>query len=115
MSELPQSVVVCTLEGRVLLYNRRARLQFRALSDVVAGGAELIGLGRSIYAVFDRDPQTGEDFELRMFTTSLVAAIQWYVAVSAANEPPCSWRGRMTRILSVRARDWWSSCEAPPG
>jgi DNA polymerase-3 subunit epsilon len=56
MSELTQSVVVCNLDGRVLLYNSRARLQFRALSEApaVAGGAELIGLGRSIYAVFDR-------------------------------------------------------------
>jgi DNA polymerase-3 subunit epsilon len=54
MAELQQSVVVCNLDGRILLYNSRARLQFRALSDAVAGGSELIGLGRSIYAVFDR-------------------------------------------------------------
>lgn len=56
MAELTQSVVVCNLDGRILLYNQRARLQFRALSQApaVAGGAELIGLGRSIYAVFDR-------------------------------------------------------------
>ncbi len=56
MSELTQSVVVCNLDGRILLYNNRARLQFRALSEspTLADGAELIGLGRSIYAVFDR-------------------------------------------------------------
>lgn len=56
MSELTQSVVVCNLDGRVLLYNSRARMQFRALSTApaLAGGAELIGLGRSIYTVFDR-------------------------------------------------------------
>ena len=56
MSELTQSVVVCNLDGRVLLYNNRARMQFRALSQApgVAGGAELIGLGRSIYSIFDR-------------------------------------------------------------
>ena len=56
MSELDQSVVVCNLDGRILLYNNRARLQFRALSSVptLADGAELIGLGRSIYSVFDR-------------------------------------------------------------
>ena len=56
MSELTQSVVVCNLDGRVLLYNNRARVQFRTLSQTptVAAGAELIGLGRSIYAVFDR-------------------------------------------------------------
>ena len=56
MSELTQSVVVCNLDGRVLLYNNRARMQFRALSQApgVAGGAELIGLGRTIYGVFDQ-------------------------------------------------------------
>jgi len=56
MSELTQSVVVCNLDGRILLYNNRARVQFRALSQApsLADGAELIGLGRSIYNVFDR-------------------------------------------------------------
>ena len=56
MAELTQSVVVCNLDGRVLLYNNRARLQFRALSDVadLGDGAAAIGLGRSIYTVFDR-------------------------------------------------------------
>ncbi len=56
MSELTQSVVVCNLDGRILLYNSRAKLQFRALSNApaLADGAELIGIGRSIYAVFDR-------------------------------------------------------------
>jgi len=56
MSELTQSVVVCNLDGRILLYNNRARMQFRALSAApqLADGAELIGLGRSVYAVFDR-------------------------------------------------------------
>ena len=56
MSELTQSVVVCNLDGRILLYNSRARLQFRALSQTptLADGAELMGIGRSIYAVFDR-------------------------------------------------------------
>jgi len=57
MSELTQSIVVCNLDGRVLLYNARARLQFRALSTLptAAAGAEWLGLGRSIYAVLDRE------------------------------------------------------------
>ncbi|MDR3370100.1 3'-5' exonuclease [Rhodoferax sp.] len=56
MAELTQSVVVCNLDGRILLYNNRARLQFKAMSKApgLAGGAELVGIGRSIYAVFDR-------------------------------------------------------------
>lgn len=56
MSELTKSVVVCNLDGRILLYNNRARMQFRTFSQLpnVAGGAEIIGLGRSIYGVFER-------------------------------------------------------------
>ncbi len=56
MAELTYSVVVCNLDGRILLYNQQARLQFRALSSTpeLADGAELIGLGRSIHAVLDR-------------------------------------------------------------
>ena len=55
MSELSQSVVVCNLDGRILLYNQRARLLFRTCRRRRGGsGAELIGLGRSIYTVFDR-------------------------------------------------------------
>ena len=57
MSELTQSVVVCNLDGRILLYNNRARLQFRALAEgePAAAGSALIGLGRSIFAVLDRN------------------------------------------------------------
>ena len=56
MSELNQSVVVCNLDGRIVLYNNRARLAFRVMSGAssVAGGAEWMGIGRSIYAVLDR-------------------------------------------------------------
>ena len=53
MSELSQSVVVCNLDGRILLYNNRARLQFQTLAD--AGSGTLIGLGRSIFTVFERN------------------------------------------------------------
>jgi DNA polymerase III subunit epsilon len=56
MAELTQSVVVCNLDGRILFYNRRARLQLRALSATPspADGGGLIGLGRSIYTLLDR-------------------------------------------------------------
>ncbi|HWS11846.1 MAG TPA: DNA polymerase III subunit epsilon, partial [Rhodocyclaceae bacterium] len=58
MSELTQSVVVCNLDGRILLYNNRARLQFKALAEArtegSAAGEALIGLGRSIFSVFER-------------------------------------------------------------
>ena len=60
MAELTQAVVVCNLDGRILLYNASARAEFRALSAAPApassltDGGELVGLGRSIYRVFDR-------------------------------------------------------------
>jgi len=56
MSELAQGVVVCNLDGRILLYNSRARLQFTALAQgptSMSGGA-LIGLGRSIFSILER-------------------------------------------------------------
>ena len=57
MSELAQAVVVCNLDGVILLYNSRARLQFKALAS---GGAALasgtlIGLGRSIFSILERN------------------------------------------------------------
>ncbi|MCA8881573.1 MAG: DNA polymerase III subunit epsilon [Rhodobacteraceae bacterium] len=56
MAELHQSVVVCNLAGRMLLYNGRARSLFRRLSQAprAMGGSELVGLGRSIFGVIDQ-------------------------------------------------------------
>jgi DNA polymerase-3 subunit epsilon len=56
MSELAQSVVVCNPEGLILLYNERARQMFSE-PDGKAGGAGpgYIGLGRSLYALLERD------------------------------------------------------------
>ena len=60
MSQLTQGVVVCNLDGRIVLYNTRARLQLRVLqaASTTLGGADLIGLGRSIYATLDRERVT---------------------------------------------------------
>jgi DNA polymerase-3 subunit epsilon len=57
MSELAQAVVVCNLDGRILLYNSRARLQFRALAQgsTTGTGGALIGLGRSIFSILERN------------------------------------------------------------
>jgi DNA polymerase-3 subunit epsilon len=58
MSELSQSVVVCNQDGRIVLYNNRARSQFRRLptSPSAAPASGLIGIGRSIYAVLAQAP-----------------------------------------------------------
>ncbi len=49
MADLSQSVVVCNLDGRVLLYNQRAKQDLSGSAD-----GSTLGLGRSIYTVFDR-------------------------------------------------------------
>ena len=54
VADLPMPVLVCNLDGRILLYNNHARLQVRALAPDAHAGAGMIGLGRSIYGVFDR-------------------------------------------------------------
>jgi len=84
MSELAQGVIVCNMDGRVLLYNRRARALF-------AGGAgqgmAALGLGRSIYGIFDRHliAYALENFDVRR------NAHRHFVAVTEA--------GRLLRVL----------------
>jgi DNA polymerase-3 subunit epsilon len=54
MSELSEGVLVCNVEGRILLYNERAR---RLLTPEAAAHPQYIplGLGRSVFAALDRD------------------------------------------------------------
>ncbi len=101
MAELTQSVVVCNLDGRILLYNNRARAQFRAWSRTPqsAGGAELIGLGRSIYQVFERplvahalesigrQPRAGMARPSTQFVTSSPGGHLLRVQMAAVREP----------------------------
>ncbi|MFZ2651555.1 MAG: exonuclease domain-containing protein [Burkholderiaceae bacterium] len=54
VSELAQGIVACNLDGRILLYNNRARLQFTALAQSGVRISGLIGLGRSIFSLIDR-------------------------------------------------------------
>ena len=49
MSELASGVIVCTVEGRILLYNEHARQMFTG-----AGVPGFIGLGRSLFSLLDR-------------------------------------------------------------
>jgi DNA polymerase-3 subunit epsilon len=58
MSELAQSVVMCNIEGRILLYNARAMQLLRKPLDSAAATGKahtLVGLGRSVFAIFDRN------------------------------------------------------------
>ena len=56
MSELPLGVIVCTMEGRILLYNNLAKAMLRPVNSKKASAE--IGLGRSIYGVLEQDPLT---------------------------------------------------------
>jgi len=47
VSELDQSVLVCNREGRILLYN--------AAAEALLGGSSLLGLGRSVFGILDRN------------------------------------------------------------
>jgi len=100
MSELTQSVVVCNLDGRILLYNNRARVQFRALSNAPAlsDGAELIGLGRSVYTVFDRKlvAHALESIQQRLLRGAAQPSAQFVTASRA---------GQLLRVQMAPVRD----------
>ena len=56
MSELSEGVLLCNAEGRILLYNEKARTLFeaaRAQTQIARAG--LVGLGRSVFSLLDRD------------------------------------------------------------
>jgi DNA polymerase-3 subunit epsilon len=65
MAELPEGVLICNTEGRILLYNNRARQLLTGFSagagnnqkDAVSPveRSRYIGLGRSIYGIIDRN------------------------------------------------------------
>jgi DNA polymerase III subunit epsilon len=54
MSKLTQGVLVCNPEGRILLYNPRAQQLLEGQARR-SGGADWIGLGRSVFGVVDAD------------------------------------------------------------
>ena len=59
MSELPHGVIVCNTDGQILLYNQQAQELFRGNSDSVTENNQaqgILGLGRSIFSILDRDP-----------------------------------------------------------
>jgi DNA polymerase-3 subunit epsilon len=55
MSELTQSVLVCNIEGKILLYNNRARQLFSQAQHAESTAGGIVGLGRSIFGILDRN------------------------------------------------------------
>ena len=57
MAELPEGVVICNAEGRILFYNKRAKefLEGQSENDSSANkSGRFIGLGRSVFGVIDK-------------------------------------------------------------
>lgn len=106
MSELTQSVVVCNLDGRILLYNNRARLQFRAFVQEGGGGvgsAPLLGLGRSIFSAFDRNliAHALDNLQTRLATQGSQPSTHFVTATRAGQLI----RVQMAPVLSVADGD----------
>ncbi len=55
MSELSEGVLMCNVDGRILLYNEQAKALFGAAAQAPGARQGLVGLGRSVFALLDRD------------------------------------------------------------
>ncbi len=58
MAQIPEGVVVCNVDGRILLYNHQAQQIMAACQQKTAhtGKGGPLGLGRSIFGILDRRP-----------------------------------------------------------
>jgi len=96
MAELPQAVLVCNAEGRILLYNARAA---RLLNDDSDGGDDtpVVGLGRSVYGLLDR---ALIDHALQRVAQRLGEEAAHFVALRAG-----AWlRARLVPVLNAQER-----------
>jgi DNA polymerase-3 subunit epsilon len=92
MAELPQAVLVCNAEGRILLYNARAA---RLFDD--GGDDTPVGLGRSVYGLLDR---ALIDHALQRVAQRLGEEAAHFVALRAG-----AWlRARLVPVLNSQER-----------
>ena len=81
MSELTQGVLVCNIEGQILLYNKQAKqlLSHGARSQFTNGVGGFVGPGRSVFGLIDRNAITHalEDlaYRLQKQSSNLVAQL----------------------------------------
>ena len=103
MSELSEGVLVCNAEGRILLYNEQARALFGAGRGTAA--AALVGLGRSVFTLVDRDQIAHAMEKLQtLVDAGELPPITRFVAATAAG-----------RLLRVRAAPFVDSGGAAAG
>jgi DNA polymerase-3 subunit epsilon len=100
MSELAQAVVVCNLDGRILLYNNRARLQFKALAQgpTSASGGALIGLGRSIFSILEKNQVQHAQEVIRQRLGAGKAAISNFITTTRGGQ---LLRAQMVPVLAA--------------
>ncbi len=122
MSELSQAVVVCNLDGIVLLYNEQARALFRGAAPSV-GGAESLGLARSIHSVLDaaQIEHAVQDVAARLgagearpgtqFITATANGALWRVQLAAVREAAA--HTEQTAVVSAPEAGLRPAC--PPG
>jgi DNA polymerase III subunit epsilon len=55
MSELSEGVLLCNVDGRILLYNEQAKTLLEPASQARGSRQGLVGLGRSLFALLDRN------------------------------------------------------------
>ncbi len=112
MSELTQSVVVCNLDGRILLFNARARLQLRALAEAAGGsgprigGTEAVTLGRSVYGVLDHRlvAHALEAVQQRLARGAAAPSAQFVTATAG---------GQLLRVQLAPVREPGAAADAP--
>ncbi len=58
MSQIPEGVIVCNYDGRILLFNHQAHQLFSLPEDLESGTTNegILGLGRSIFGICNRNP-----------------------------------------------------------
>lgn len=104
ISELSQSVIICNIDGRILLYNYRARTLFQPQTDKKANpSSTLIGLGRSIFAALERQLITHalEKIQNRIHSGSKHATVEFVTTTPSGQLI----RAQMTPVLRLPNQD----------
>ena len=127
MEELAQGVLVCNVEGSILLHNRRARVLLAPANSALGAG---VGLGRSLFGLVDRNLivraleqvagrlERGETNPVAGFTTTLADASTVRVLlapVAAAAMEPAQFRADTAVTGSTRISGYVLTFEHPQG
>jgi DNA polymerase-3 subunit epsilon len=104
MAELPEGVVICNTEGRILLYNNRARrlltgFRFAPGNDgqsisPSSGTNRYLGLGRSIYGIIDKNMISHALDQIQLKLSQDDPEVVSYFVVTGADE-------RLLRVEAV--------------